>query len=66
MAYEKPKPKHDWRSFLTAEEAKTIAAFERKRDRARRAMSEASSVISPIQNRAINRAKYANRQADGD
>lgn len=51
--------KWDWRSFLTADEAATIAPLEAEAAKLRARLSEIAAVRQPMQNRAIQRAKYA-------
>lgn len=52
------KRKHDWRAFLTEDEAAAVVAAERKMRSAKQDMAEARVVLDPIRNRAIHRAKY--------
>jgi hypothetical protein len=53
--YEKPKPKWNWRSYLTAEELAVLAAA----DKAKAAWLKLNKERAGITNRAIQRAKYA-------
>lgn len=56
MAGWTPRPrKWDWRAFLTEEEAVEVAAA----DRAKAEWQHRQALCAKIQNRAIQRAKYA-------
>ena len=59
MAFEKSQPRHDWRSRLTASEQIEVAALDEAIADGREAMWK----LSPIRNRAIQRCRYAERQA---
>lgn len=56
-AWEPKRGKSGWRNFLTAEELTLITDAERQRQSARQKLAEATAIIAPIQNRAIQRAK---------
>lgn len=58
-AWEPKRGKSGWRNFLTAEELTLITDAERQRQSARQKLAEATAIIAPIQNRAIQRAKHA-------
>lgn len=47
-----------WHDFLTADEAAIVADAERKSASAKQALAEATAILNPIRNRAIQRAKY--------
>lgn len=53
--YERPKPKWPWRDYLTAEERAILA----KADAAKAAWEKLNKGRASIQNRALQRAKYA-------
>lgn len=57
MAYTKER-KHDWRAFLTKEEAAEIA----EADKAKARWRELNKARAAITNRAIQRAIYAGKQ----
>lgn len=48
-----------WRDFLTADEAAEVSAIDAEMVSIKTRMRHLSSRRNPIQNRAINRAKYA-------
>jgi hypothetical protein len=57
-----PKPpKHDWRAYLTKEEAQLVAGIEAELAALEEALArraELAARLSPIRNRAIQRAKW--------
>lgn len=55
MTWAPNPPKHDWRAFLTPEEAVIVRAADEAAETAKRLAPERRA----IQNRAIQRAKYA-------
>jgi hypothetical protein len=52
-----------WRDYLTAEERAIVVDAERASSDAKQRLAEATTILNPIRNRAIHRAKYdAQRQ----
>lgn len=63
MAWKRRKPKHDWRVYLTTEEAKRVGELDRiaqEIDAKRSALTRERYLIT---NRAIQRARYAEGKA---
>lgn len=58
MAYEKRTPQYDWRAKLTAEEREQVKALEKEMRELKKRKAEAAARLSPIRNRAIQRARY--------
>jgi hypothetical protein len=59
MAWRERVKKWDWRSFLTADERRVVRALERALARHRKEAAGLAADLSPIRNRAIQRAKCA-------
>lgn len=47
-----------WHDFLTDEESMIVRDAERRSTEAKQMLAKATSVLNPIRNRAIHRAKY--------
>ena len=47
-----------WKDFLTEDERAIVEDAERKSASAKQALAEATTILNPIRNRAIHRAKY--------
>jgi len=62
MAWSSSRGKWDWKQFLTDEESRLIEDIDRQREALSHRLAELSAIRGPIQNRAIQRAKYAHRK----
>jgi hypothetical protein len=59
MAYKRREPKHNWRSFLTAEERQEIETADRAKKDWERRWRKLSVNRARIMNRAIQRSRSA-------
>lgn len=59
MRWKPRAPKWNWKAYLTKEEAVVIRRADRAQARLKREARRWSARRLPIQNRAIQRAKYA-------
>lgn len=55
------RAKWPWHDFLTEEERAIVRDAERQSDAAKQQLAEATLILNPIRNRAIQRAKYTVR-----
>ncbi|QTG13041.1 hypothetical protein G6M86_07210 [Agrobacterium tumefaciens] len=61
MAFQKKEPKWPWRDYLTEAEKEALA----KADEAKATWEHLNTQRASIQNRAIQRAKYAAQRQEG-